>query len=627
MMATSRTLSLGCLLALLSACAGGAEPAKAPAASFRDVTVVVLEGSDEPLPFDPRGGRLTIVTSEITRLVGHPIVLELDAALSPELRGSLEETVLASFEGIVRELVVLQKQDPTMFAKAREIERVVCAYDAVARDSEGRIEGSGKVLAVRAPPDRFPLLERWVLTQAVYDAFVGDLEARWGEADPTKLAPHEHAPYFGYMTKTRPGAGYLWIAARSKNGAGSRRDDDLRVEHVGRIVKLAGVVDPRTPLARKVRRFLLESAPFLGGFQADPPAAGFHADPTLLGRVVRSYEAWLGQSRASFDDEEELLFAHAIFEHRSSICGHDCSPDAVFPGFDRLGFGLSIYDAWVKEGARLELPTGPRGELYKAVVCPVKRRGEAETEIRYGCSAFFALALRDEAHRARLADTITKRRDTKLLETALLNLGHDGGRQALALVEALSDEALFRHGVSVLFYDLARRDDVKGALESAAPRWWRDRPSRRGLALLVMARQWEGLDVHYGDHQWTHLVGELGGPIGRDVLASYLSEGPRAVEMAPKIWPVLAKSSDRDDLVAKSLPVLLDRDRDARSSRAGPTLVLLRTRLCGEKNVSGLASVRASIERWARAHPDERASVSNALADFTLARCPAAPRE
>ncbi|MBX3220454.1 MAG: hypothetical protein KF795_08050 [Labilithrix sp.] len=608
------------LAGLVAACGGpsaegrdGAESAEAPRGAIRDV-VVVLKGSSEPLPFDPRGGRLTIVTQEIARLVGHGIVLELDAALSPELQASLEETVLASFETIARELVLLQKEDPEMFAKARGIERVVCVYDAVAKHSEGALEESGKVLVVRAPPDRFPLLERWIVTQAVYDAHVGDLDARWGEADPTRLAPREQAPYFAYMTTTRPGAGYLWIAARAKRAGDSSRREDLRAEHVGRIISLSGAVPSNTPLARKVRRFLLDSAPFVGGLGARTDASAVER------RVVESYGAWLTRSVTSFDDEETLLLERATLEKR-------VGSEVGFPSFDRFAFGMSIYDRWAKDGARVELPPGPRGELYKSVVCPTTRRGEAETEIRYGCSGFFALALGDDALRSRLADTIAQRRDAKLLETSLLNLGYGQGAAALALVESLKDDALFRHGVGVLFHDLARRDDVKSALEGAAPRWWRDAPGRRGLTLLVMARQWEHLHVHYGDNQWTRFVAEFGGRVPRDVFAAYLAEGPRAVEMAPKLWPALSKGGERDDLLAKSLPVLLDRDRDARTSRARPAFVLLRARLCEEKNGAGLATVRAALERWRSAHPDDGAAVSNALADFTLARCAKPPSD
>ena len=613
-MIARRVLPLG-FLVLAVAC-GGSARSRTPG-GFPEVAVV-LTGAHEPLPFDPRGGRLSVVTGEIGELLGHPVVLELDAALSPDLRASLEETVIASFEELARELVGLRREDAELFERARRLERIVCRYDAVAKESLGALEGGGKVLVVRAPPDRFPLLERRIVTRVLDDARIAEQEARFGDADPARLDPSEHAPYFAYLTSTRPGVGSLWIAARRARGA--RDGEALRVERVGRVVTLAERIAVGTSLEKDVRRFLLESASVVGGLQAEPSSRS--------GAVVSAYVAWLNRRVPSFDDEERLLLHRAVFERRQGICGGDCAPDAVLPGFDRFAFGLGIYDAWAKETPRgsVALPSGARGELYRHVVCPTVRRGEAETEIRYGCSAFFASILRDFALRGRLAETIAKRRDARLLEDALLHAGHGDGAHALALVEALGrDDALFRQGFGVLFHDHARRDDVKRALEEAAPRWWRDAPSRRGLALLVMARRWEGLHVHYGDNQWTRFVAEFGGPIGRDVFAAYLAEGPRAVEMAPKIWPALARTRERDDLVAKNLPVLLDRDREARSSRATPALALLRERLCGEKNAAGLEAVRASLERWGREHPSEAAAVSNARADLTPARCAAPP--
>jgi hypothetical protein len=607
-------------LVLAAACGGSQSQPATQQGSIKDV-VVVLKGSDEPLPFDPRGGRITIVTGEIKKLIGHHVVLELDSALSPELKSSFEETVLASFETIVRELVLLQKEDPEMFARAKHLERVVFSYDVVRKESEGALDGE-KVLRVKTPPERYPLLEKWILSQAIYDAHITDLEARWGDADPTKLATREHAPYFAYMTKTRPGAGYLWTVARDKKNPGAGAGHDTtRVEHIGRIVKLASVVNPQdeAALARKIRTFLLEQLHFLGGFRAKDARYPFKADEAVLARVLGDYERWLNQIQATFDDEERVKFAREIYEH---------APDVVFPGFDRFAYGLAIYDAWAKEGAKNELPPGPRGELYKMVVCPSQRRGEGETEIKWGCSAFFSLAINDDSMRARLSETIAKRKDTKLLETALFNHPHNGGDKTLALVESLAGhEQLFHHGFGVLFHDLARVDDVKASLEKNATRWWRDTPNRRGMALFIMARQTEGLHVHYGDNHWTRFVAEYGGPVRRDVFSTYLAEGPRAVEMTPKIWLALAKGAERDDLVAKSIPVLLERDRQARTSKATVALALLRTRLCEEKNANGLTMVKSSIDRWASEHPTEAASVSNARADFTLARCKEPPKE
>jgi len=120
----------------------------------------------------------------------------------------------------------------------------------------------------------------------------------------------------------------------------------------------------------------------------------------------------------------------------------------------------------------------------------------------------------------------------------------------------------------VLFDNGHRQDSVRAALETAAFRWWRDVPPRRGMAILVLARKNEDADPHYGDAQWERLVPELGGPLKADVLAAYLAEGPRAVEMAPKIWTGLARTGERAGLVARSLPVLLDRDLEDRTSRA-----------------------------------------------------------
>jgi hypothetical protein len=158
-----------------------------------------------------------------------------------------------------------------------------------------------------------------------------------------------------------------------------------------------------------------------------------------------------------------------------------------------------------------------------------------------------------------------------------------------------------------------------------APRWWRDYPNHRGLALLILARRWNELHVHYADNAWTRFTQEYGGTLKKDVLAQFIAEGPRAVEGLPKMWLALPKNAERDDQVAKSLRVVLDRDRADRTSRATTTLTMLRMRLCSEKNGAGLSAMRSAIEAWATEHPDSRASVSNALVDFTLARCPKDP--
>lgn len=598
------------LALVLAAC--GSSPSTT--GSIKDVTVV-LKGSSTPLPFDPRGGRITAVTREIAELVGHPIVLELDTALSPELKASLEETVLASFETIARELVRLKRDDPDMFARARRIERVVCTYDAVIRASSGKLEKGGTVLAVRSPPDRWPLLERGIFSDAVYFAHVAELDARWGEADPTKLSPSEQARWLAYMLSTRPGAGNLWVAERAKKG---RSWEGLRAEHLERILRLSAVAT--APTDKRVRTFLAGSMAYAGSLKRDKDE---RVDPALARRVFDAYEAWLVREAPAFDDGERYEVVRAIFEDSAGVCrGHGCPTDALFPRFDIIGFALSIYDAWVREGAKLDPGEGQRAEVYQRLLGPTARRGEAETEIHLGKSVFFERAFADETLRSRLADAIRARRDKRLLELALLNLGYKNGPAGVAFAELMARDAeLFRHTLSVLFYDHARRDDVRHALEEAAPRWWRDAPDRRGFVLLVVARKHDDLHVHYADNQWTRFAAEYGGPITRDVFEAYLREGPRAIEMAPKLWPALPKGPMKSELIAAALPTLIARDAADRTTRARATLGLLRTRLCADRDAAGMALVRAAVERAARSHPEQQPNLSNALVDLTPARC------
>jgi hypothetical protein len=575
-----------CICVLLVGC--GEEPKTPQQGAITDV-VVVLKGGSEPLPFDPRGGRLTVVTREIQGLVGHQIVLELDTALSPELKASLEETVLASFETIARELVILQKEDPDMFAAAKKIERVRCHYDAVAKESDGELEDGGRILSVTSPPDRFPLLERGILLDAVYTSHIDALDKRWGELDPSRLSPSQQGAYFTYMMTTRPGAGYLWIAARASNA--QHNWDSLRVEHFKRIIRLSNAVDQESALAEKIRHFL----------------AGEIDYPMRTPELHHDYATWLGQNISRLNDDDQLKVANAIFmRHNETV---------TLPSFDRFGYGMMLYDRWTQGKVH--------GDLEKAVVCPKTRRGEAETEIMWSCSGFFEVTLRDPRDRAQLANTIIKRNeDRRLLELTLLNIGHDDGKHAIEFTDLFqSRPALFQQAVRLLVFDNKRRDDVQSALEPAGPRWWRDLPALRGTTLLVFGEKYDHLDAYYGDNQWQRWIAEYGGAVKRDVMQSFLAEGPRAVELVPKMWLAFAKGTERDDTYARALPVLLESDRTQRTSRSTKVLSLLRIRLCNEKNSTGLTTMRSSIERWASEHSDSRAMVSNALADYTLARC------
>ncbi len=599
--------------ALVAAC-GGAEPAtKAPAAGIRDV-VVMRTGASTPLPFDARGGRLTRVTQEVTALLGHPVVLELDTALSPEIASSLEETVLASFEGLAGELAVLRTHAPGVFAEAKKLERVLCTYDAVAKESRAALADGGRVLEVRSPPDRFPLLERGVATEALVTAYEGALDDRFGDADPSRLSTTEAEAWFAYMTKTR-----AWLAARERAAGerSARTTDTLRIEHLARIVALGNAIDPRSALGKKVKAHLLrelelaDRTPRLGRW-AD------HADEATSAKLVKGYDEWLVRTTASFDDEDRLAVYRGLVEKRFQSCG-TCVATPAFPSFDVLAFGLAVHEDWARAGATTEPPKTARGELWHQIVCP-RLRGRSPSR---SCGRFFEVALADPGWRAKLANAILDRRDARLLESALTTGTIRSTKPAIALLEAVggSNPTMFRQATTWLVEDESQ-SGIASALEGMSGAWWREQPSRRGLVLLLQARHWESLGPHYGDSAATRFAAEHGGPASDDVLADFLAFGPRAVELAPAAWKALARTASRDARVAAALPALLERDRAEHTTRATVTLARLRKAFCEEQDAAGFAALRAELTRWAKARPDDAASVSNAIADASLAKCP-----
>lgn len=584
--------------------------------------VVVRQGSQVPLPFDPRGGRLTRVTGELRAMLGHPVVLELDTALSPEIAAHFEETVLASFETLLRELTAVRAKSERLFMEAAWLERVVVTYDAVARESRGELVKGKKVLLVRAPPDRFPLLEPGIVTEAIFDLALREAEARYGEASPGWLSESEAEAWFAYMTETS-----AWMRVRSTKTAraeasakGFDLDDTLRLAHLERIARYGLRVNHKSALGQRVKAWLLEALD-VADRTPRPGRLANRADPEVSERVAKAYDAWLRSAAESFDTRDHLAVLRVI-ERRVRDCGEGCAARAPFPSIDLFASGIAVHDDWARSGAPVEPPATAQGDAWRFVVCPAARKN-GSPGLPSSCSRWVDVALSDPEWRGRLAEVILSKKNERLLETVFLNASSRTGKNAPLLLDALGrDERLFGVGAKLLAVDQARNDAVTNALETEAAGWWKAHPSRRGLVLFLAARRWERTGLHYADSDAPRFAAERGGPVAGDALARFLAFGPRAAELAPFAWKALARSAERDEAVARATTGLLERDRQEHTTHATLTLTRLRRRLCEEKNASGLAALRSELERWAKARPDDAASVSNAIADATLAKCP-----
>lgn len=112
---------------LVAVCALGCAPS-------RDLVIVheVTVHFDEPFDASPLSGpsaRLTSAAREVRDLLGHPLVIEIDASLAPEFRDEFSAWLTDAFEHLAQALTRVRESDAIALQVAREsLRRVVIRY-------------------------------------------------------------------------------------------------------------------------------------------------------------------------------------------------------------------------------------------------------------------------------------------------------------------------------------------------------------------------------------------------------------------------------------------------------------------------------------------------------------------
>jgi hypothetical protein len=159
------------------------------------------------------------------------------------------------------------------------------------------------------------------------------------------------------------------------------------------------------------------------------------------------------------------------------------------------------------------------------------------------------------------------------------------------------------------------------AILAEANRLWKDAKDKRGSALYVIAWTKRGMDAHYADPFFADFAKRYGESVSAQVFASFLDQSPRAIGLAPLVWPALGKGFSR----AEPLAVRLDRfaaDPVVKGNAGEPqkTLRAVAQRICDEGGAQDLARLHGWIEERVRAHPEEAASFATLRADTTACK-------
>ena len=567
-------LVLSCALLACGSKAGA--PGAASPMVHRTQIVIVRDDNRTELDDPPATVALAAAKDALERAVGHPILVEVDAALLPPDPRDTLRTAINSSEVLGRQLSQAEARDPVVMSIIRpKLWRVQARYRAGAEHPQASFDDHSQSLVLSM---RDASLGTWSASfyevfDALQDAAYRELGLRFAGTDPTRVPPSDAHFYLHYLM-TRA----------------DRSTAESPASYVDRLTKLLSFEAATRGQAvhSKVEQYLGEQAQFLvqSEHQGDDYAA-----------VRRAYAHWVDErffdtAAPTRDVLYRTLFVGQSFARRTAAAG--------IPEVDHNKLALGFFE---HPAPAEEKPFG----AFDSALCLYEERGSI-VERHRSCQSIYRFLTSDDARAGLLAHALVKSGRHEFFVAALVEA--DLSRLLPALERESS--AAYRVAVSTLLdADAGRLRDGRAVLSREAARLWPQRPDLHPLLLRVVVEDYR--QSGRSDEAYAELPREFG-PIDALLFAQFLDLGPRAVELAPMLWPALANVGAPFEIIAPRLAAYTA----SHAERAMPTVAGLVRRACQTKDGEGLRVIRATLEKQAKnGSPD---ALSLALA---AGNCPA----
>jgi hypothetical protein len=517
----------------------------------QDLSVTIQNGGARPALSAPNA-RLAAAAGELRGLLGHPIAIELDPALLPEVPATLDDQLTQACEIFVARLERSQREEsPLLLAARARLHRIVERYRPGQSRDDGIAWSSNDTVVIsfeQRPEQLIPADD--ILDQlAADDSRTRAVQLAKLDVDAVPLA--EQGNYVRWLRGQ--------LEQRGRSASERTADELVRVVRASRIRdKLQKPADRRA-----LDKFLVEEA--LRNFVAGRyPAAGATEAEEALAR-------WLERDFASLDADLRvhalsLLLGSTVRSPRLSACAETLSVREV--------------DLWRAAGHPLPSRQTSISNEFELVICPRPQDASGGRSLVPRCDGGLVhLAWSSEAGVHRLGDLLASRRDPILVEQLMLGANReragDQTAQLMVLIRALEGEPeLLRAALRTLAEEADGARDLerwKGELR----RLWLARPDARGTILYLLAH----LDPYDRQRVFSDFANDFGAPVNREEAAAYLDEGYRAVTLLPTIWPALGCDFSRASLLLPRLDAYLDDERERHSYQA---ITDIRHRLCYE---------------------------------------------
>jgi hypothetical protein len=556
-------------LVILAIAAGA--PSCAPSTTVHVKTeVTIVSGPDRrPLPTGSEQARAAASLAAIERTLGHPVSVEIDAAIAPASSEVLVRQAAASLEALASILDRDILADPLLgeFLK-RKLVRIAARYRAAEREESTRFDTStGSLVFEMREAGWVWISDGWSIDFALQDALSTDLAATFATRREEDIAPSDYPAYARYL-----------IRGQGARGPG-RLDADaarflalLRLEARARSSPVHDTVEDY--LARQARWFLQNAV-----------------QGAEFATVRRAYATWIRDRFFSTPvPVRRDLYRTLLWGAEARECLTDPCPR--FPELDRTALLLSFLDR-----AR----NAVRDEQDADALC---LRAETDGKLidPHGCASVYGFLTANDARSDRLVEAMARLPRHDLLVAALAEtndmnvlvgaLDRRGGPLLLEALRILANVDYYR------FHDpgYVLRDQMGGL--------WTRHPEARPILLRLLVERY-ARDAR--DERFAALSADYG-PFDAVLFAAFLDEGPRSVELAPVMWPALKGVATPFEIVAARLDGYIG----ARGLAAAKTVTGLLRRACEAKDLEGLRVLRVVLQK--RVQAGDRDSLALALA-------------
>jgi hypothetical protein len=592
----------------------------APAARVPPDANITFNAEPGKLPFDPHGARLRAAMRALADVTGSAMALDLDVALLREYASWFETGLVTAIENAAHDLGEIKRTRAEMWAQmSPRLRSLSFRYDASAQKVDVKHDLEQNVVAVVVPAKASTFLphEAALLSlEAQYDA---GLPERYAAGVPASVSVPEKWAYFRALTGQKPPPKKLDDPSAAKGIA-----NETRPRSIERAIRFYDVAMPQD-LKAAIHEWLIgEGNYFRDAYLVYPDAVKASPATSAFHRAETAWVEWTQKNADRFTDLERFTLAKLIFVKQPGK--ERASPRRylpfAFPGFDRLAFGLRVFDDWAEFGHAKFVPGRERLlELFDYIVCPFELDARGELATSPECEHdFYGVVLETEATQKRFLDFMLAKKDEVLAETAFVNFVRMRQTRAVTYfwrgIEA--EEASWKSATHGMAEALGDADTTK--IQDEALRVWQAYPGRRGALLYLL-----GQIDRYGNEKvaWGAWSDAGGARASAADFAAFLGNGRRAFATAWVVWPLLGRGWSRADALLPGLDRFIDDPLAPAYHPQDPQLALQQivNRMCAEKNFADLAKMHAYFADRIKKAPPEDKSFADLLETTARGRC------